>query len=461
MLTERGEVVRPAAGRVPPLARVRVAAGIPWVPFAVVGQASAAEPPSSVVGPTVSGIARDGSLLTANKGSWGGDQPISFAYQWQACDPAGESCSDIDLETLPTILLRSQDTGRRVRVKVTATNDCGSASAVSRLTEPVAARPPVNDAAPQVLGYPVLGATISAVDGVWSGSTPLGLEYQWEQCLPDGSGCRPIPGATTPVYSVRETDLAMTLRVQVRAANSAGVAAATSAPTAPVASGSVSALGLSDDEEGAPPPAPSVEEEMEHAQRFRRQLGLNDDPAYIRSLDADPALEDSRGDYGVSLTADEQRSIEARNRWTDVAYVIEKYARRFASDVYAGLYIDQVHGGVINVGVKGGVDARALADVYRFPRKLRFFNARFTIAELEAAQRRLQQDYETLRAAGIDLVSDDIDVETNVVEAIVANPSDRVRAMLEERYGEAVAMVEGEPTEKLVRRTRQDSKAGS
>ena len=39
--------------------------------------------------PTVSGTARDGSVLTVSPGQWKGTQPISFRYQWLRCGDSG------------------------------------------------------------------------------------------------------------------------------------------------------------------------------------------------------------------------------------------------------------------------------------------------------------------------------------------------------------------------------------
>ena len=60
--------------------------------------------------------------------------PISYGYQWQRCDTTGANCADIAGATAATYTATAADTGRRVRVVVTATNTAGSASATNGAT---------------------------------------------------------------------------------------------------------------------------------------------------------------------------------------------------------------------------------------------------------------------------------------------------------------------------------------
>jgi len=118
------------------------------------GQATATSNPTSVVAtarpfntrePSISGTPTVGSTLRANRGEWGGDTPITYAYQWLRCSDRGDNCSEIPGETDTSYVIREADSGRTIRVRVTARNDRGSTSAISNPTGVVGANQPPPD----------------------------------------------------------------------------------------------------------------------------------------------------------------------------------------------------------------------------------------------------------------------------------------------------------------------------
>ncbi len=88
-------------------------------------------PPANTSAPTVTGETQSGQTVTASAGSWSGTPPLSYAYQWRSCNADSGDCVDIAGATGETFVLSSADVARRVSVRVTATNDGGSASAES------------------------------------------------------------------------------------------------------------------------------------------------------------------------------------------------------------------------------------------------------------------------------------------------------------------------------------------
>jgi len=119
----------------------------------VVGLASAApapKPPENKTPPAISGTAQQGQTLTASTGNWSGSTPITYAYQWVRCDAQGASCAAIEGATARTRVVDGLDVGRRLRVRVAATNSAGTALALSAATAVVtaAAAPPPGNAVP-------------------------------------------------------------------------------------------------------------------------------------------------------------------------------------------------------------------------------------------------------------------------------------------------------------------------
>jgi len=86
-----------------------------------------------------------------------------------------------------------------------------------------------------VSGSALEGTVLSASRGRWDSSSKVTFAYQWRRCLPDGTGCADIAGATDNVYPARTEDVGHTLRVAVTATNRDGSAAAVSVPTGVVA----------------------------------------------------------------------------------------------------------------------------------------------------------------------------------------------------------------------------------
>jgi hypothetical protein len=93
------------------------------------------KPPVSTSQPVVLGAARVGSVLTATTGDWT-NAPTSYAYQWERGD--GLQWAEAPGASGPAYALTDGDAGRRLRVRVIATNGDGSTAAYSAATGAVA-----------------------------------------------------------------------------------------------------------------------------------------------------------------------------------------------------------------------------------------------------------------------------------------------------------------------------------
>src|SRR6266545_6841395 len=132
--------------------------------------------PTNTAPPVIGGTAQVGQTLTGSPGTWSGSQ-IAYGYWWQRCDSAGANCSDITGATTSSYQAVSADVGYTLRLKVTASNQWGTASAVSAPTAAVTVSTTASDTtAPTVAltspadnplgGYTTLDGTVTvSADG--------------------------------------------------------------------------------------------------------------------------------------------------------------------------------------------------------------------------------------------------------------------------------------------------------
>lgn len=91
-------------------------------------------PPVNTSGPSISGFAVGGGVLSEGRGDWT-NGPTGFRYQWQSCDAAGNHCVPIPGATSQTYTEQAGDIGTTIRVEETAVNTFGtSVAATSSVT---------------------------------------------------------------------------------------------------------------------------------------------------------------------------------------------------------------------------------------------------------------------------------------------------------------------------------------
>jgi hypothetical protein len=90
--------------------------------------------PANSTAPSITGQPVVGTRLAANRGTWVGETPITYSFQWLRCSSAGDNCSEIAGATDNEYLVVANDVGRTLRVRVTARNDRGTRSALSAAT---------------------------------------------------------------------------------------------------------------------------------------------------------------------------------------------------------------------------------------------------------------------------------------------------------------------------------------
>jgi hypothetical protein len=110
-------------------------------PTARVQPSNASGAPVNTSRPAITGTPAPNNRLQASRGSWTGDEPMTFGFRWIRCDAQGNQCSDISGATESEYVVQSGDLGRTLRVRVTARNDAGTRTATSAQTAVVNQQP--------------------------------------------------------------------------------------------------------------------------------------------------------------------------------------------------------------------------------------------------------------------------------------------------------------------------------
>ncbi len=155
-------------------------------------------------------------------------------------DDAG--CHAIARATGESYVLGAADIGKRLRVRVNATNEAGSATAVSDATQPVRGTPPAAVTPPALTGAAIETQTLTATRGTWSGTEPVEHSYRWQRCDLAGAACADAPGQAAETYALTTADVGGTVRVVVSATNAAGTSEAASEATPPIVAAAPSAI---------------------------------------------------------------------------------------------------------------------------------------------------------------------------------------------------------------------------
>ena len=189
--------------------------------------------PTNTTAPSISGVAVEGEMLSADAGTWVGAPPPTLTDQWLRCDTHGANCAAIPGATGAAYAPSAADVNSTLEVTVTGTNSVGSAAASSPPTAVVTAAP-VDLALPSISGAATVAGHLAAAPGSWAGVPAPAFAYQWLRCDAHGGGCTAIAGATDSAYTPVAADAGTTLAVAVTATNASGSAGATSSITAVV-----------------------------------------------------------------------------------------------------------------------------------------------------------------------------------------------------------------------------------
>jgi prepilin-type N-terminal cleavage/methylation domain-containing protein len=89
------------------------------------------QPPANTATPVVSGTTVSGQTMSTTNGSWTGQAPLTYTYQWQRCNSSGTGCANIAGATSSSYILTTAEIGGTVVAVVTGTNSAGGVSQAS------------------------------------------------------------------------------------------------------------------------------------------------------------------------------------------------------------------------------------------------------------------------------------------------------------------------------------------
>jgi len=186
---------------------------------------------------------------------------------------------------------------------------------------------------------------------------------------------------------------------------------------------------------------PSVDG-FQRAEAFRTSLGLQSDAGYVANVEGNPSA--SRK-YGVALLPDEQRDIDARVAVDGkIPSVIDSIKDQPG---FAGAFIDQAAGGVLDLATTGDTDALVAQARLHLPPGivLRVRTVTYTDAQLQAANQAVNDDIEYWTMRGVAITEIGVDPEANRVDVGVSSNLAVARHSLATRYGSIVVVASKVP----------------
>ena len=199
-----------------------------------VGSAQTQGVPTNTVEPRITGTAMVGSRLTATRGSWT-ESPTSYGYQWNAVRTGGaadaSNCAVIGGASTEQYVLQA-DVGKRLRVRVTASNADGAKTVASNATAIVVkGGKPANTGGPSISGTAAVGSTLTATKGEWTGTDPIDVRLRVAPLRRGRRQLRRDRRCNDTTYVLKSVDLGNSMRVRVTAKNRAGTTRATTSAT--------------------------------------------------------------------------------------------------------------------------------------------------------------------------------------------------------------------------------------
>ena len=181
-------------------------------------------PPVNTVVPSLSGSATVGQTLTANVGTWTGNN-ITYSYSWYKNDEPiyGANSS--------TYVLTANDAGYAITCSVSGDNEAGGDSVNTVSTSNVVSNAPVCSVLPAITGNAAVGEILTVSTGTWTNSPTYAYQWMWSHTRAS------IHNANTNTYTIGSEDQGQAITCLVTATSSGGSNSVHAVATAVISSG--------------------------------------------------------------------------------------------------------------------------------------------------------------------------------------------------------------------------------
>jgi hypothetical protein len=189
----------------------------------------------------------------------------------------------------------------------------------------------------------------------------------------------------------------------------------------------------------APIESPSAAEL--NAIRYRTEFGLRADLAYIRAVAANPLA--SSVEFGIPLLPAELAELNSRAASVDAIKEIVIAYTEAHPDEFAGIYIDQEHGGLLTTMWTANVALHeaAIRAKVRPGAPLAFRSAKYPLSELQTLRDRISGDWNWMRGFAIAPIGVGVDQINNRVEVDVSTVNGNASALILAHYAVPAGMI--------------------
>ena len=177
--------------------------------------------------------------------------------------------------------------------------------------------------------------------------------------------------------------------------------------------------------------------ELAEAIRFRQSLGLNADEAYVREVAADPTSAAGVTEFGVPVTSAELNDLRQRRaRSNAIVPLVMAYGAKHRED-FAGVYIDERHGGLIVAQFVGHLTEhdQALRSAIGQPALLELVPAQFSSDQLSQFMRTVSSDLGWMTTIPARRTALGISLAENSLKMEVSSPHPNASALILAHFG--------------------------